>query len=175
MHAIAFAPREALKGGFHESVSRESFRIAHDISSYSLAALAKGALPMMRDRRGSIVTLSYLGAARSIPNYNVMGLAKASLEAGVRYLAASLGPAAGIRVNAISAGPIKTLAAAGIGGFSKILHFVEKNAPLRRGVTTDEVGNTAAFLLSELASGITGDVIYVDAGFSTTTAGLEGE
>jgi enoyl-[acyl-carrier protein] reductase I len=175
VHAVAFAPREALKGGFHESVTRESFRIAHDISSYSLAALAKAALPMMRGRPGSIVTLTYLGAVRSIPTYNVMGLAKASLEAGVRYLAGSLGPEAGIRVNAISAGPIKTLAAAGIGGFTKILHFVEKNAPLRRGVTADEVGNTAAFLLSELASGITGDVIYVDAGFSSTTAGLEGD
>jgi enoyl-[acyl-carrier protein] reductase I len=174
VHAIAFAPREALKGGFHESVTRENFRMAHDISSYSLAALTKAALPMMQGRAGSIVTLSYLGAARSIPNYNVMGLAKASLEAGVRYLASSLGPG-GIRVNAISAGPIKTLAAAGIGGFSKILNFVEKNAPLRRGVTTEEVGNTAAFLLSELASGITGEVIYVDAGFSTTTAGLSGE
>jgi enoyl-[acyl-carrier protein] reductase I len=171
VHAIAFAPREALKGGFHESVTREGFRVAHDISSYSLAALAKAAEPMMRGRAGSIVTLSYLGAQRSIPNYNVMGLAKASLEACVRYLAASLGPE-GIRVNAISAGPIKTLAAAGIGGFSKILNFVQKNAPLRRGVTADEVGNTAAFLLSDLASGITGDVIYVDAGFSSTTAGL---
>jgi len=174
VHAIAFAPREALKGGFHESVTRENFRMAHDISSYSLAALAKAALPMMQGRPAAIVTLSYLGAARSIPSYNVMGLAKASLEAGVRYLAASLGPG-GIRVNAISAGPIKTLAAAGIGGFSKILHFVEKNAPLRRGVTTEEVGNTTAFLLSSLASGITGEVIYVDAGFSTTTAGLESE
>jgi enoyl-[acyl-carrier protein] reductase I len=175
VHAIAFAPREALKGGFHESVTREGFRIAHDISSYSLAALARAAYPMMKGRPASIVTLTYLGAVRSIPNYNVMGLAKASLEACVRYLAASLGPEA-IRVNAISAGPIKTLAAAGIGGFSKILHFVEKNAPLRRGVTTDEVGNTAAFLLSDLASGITGDVVYVDAGFSSTTAGLaEGE
>jgi len=174
VHAIAFAPREALKGGFHESVTRENFRMAHDISSYSLAALAKAALPMMQGRPAAIVTLSYLGAARSIPSYNVMGLAKASLEAGVRYLAASLGPG-GIRVNAISAGPIKTLAAAGIGGFSKILHFVEKNAPLRRGVTTEEVGNTTAFLLSGLASGITGEVIYVDAGFSTTTAGLESE
>ncbi len=172
VHAIAFAPRESLKGGFHESVTREAFRTAHEISSYSLAALAKAAAPMMQGRRGSIVTLSYLGAVRSIPNYNVMGLAKASLEAAVRYLAASLGPHA-IRVNAISAGPIKTLAAAGIGGFSKILRFVEKNAPLRRGVTIDEVGNTAAFLLSDLASGITADVIYVDAGFSSTTAGLE--
>ena len=174
VHAIAFAPREALKGGFHESVSREAFRVAHDISSYSLAALAKGAAPLMQGRKASIVTLTYLGAVRSIPNYNVMGLAKASLEAAVRYLAASMGPM-GIRVNAISAGPIKTLAAAGIGGFSKILHFVEKNAPLRRGVTAEEVGNTAAFLLSDLASGITGETIYVDAGFSTTTAGLDAE
>jgi enoyl-[acyl-carrier protein] reductase I len=174
VHAIAFAPREALKGPFHESVSREAFRMAHDISSYSLAALAKAAAPMMEGRRGSIVTLSYLGAARSIPNYNVMGLAKASLEACVRYLASSLGPGQ-TRVNAISAGPIKTLAAAGIGGFSKILHFVERTAPLRRGVTAEEVGNAAAFLLSDLASGITGETIYVDAGFSTTTAGLDGE
>ena len=174
VHAIAFAPREALKGGFHESVTREAFRMAHDISSYSLAALVKAGEPMMRGHRTSVVTLSYLGAVRSMPNYNVMGLAKASLEAAVRYLASSLGPQA-LRVNAISAGPIKTLAAAGIGGFSKILHFVEKNAPLRRGVTTEEVGNTAAFLLSELSSGITGEVIYVDAGFSTTTAGLEPE
>jgi enoyl-[acyl-carrier protein] reductase I len=174
VHAIAFAPREALKGGFHESVTREAFRMAHDISSYSLAALVKAGEPLMRGRRASVVTLSYLGAVRSMPNYNVMGLAKASLEAAVRYLASSLGPQA-LRVNAISAGPIKTLAAAGIGGFSKILHFVEKNAPLRRGVTTEEVGNTAAFLLSELSSGITGEVIYVDAGFSTTTAGLEPE
>ena len=174
VHAIAFAPREALKGGFHESVTRENFRMAHDISSYSLAALAKAAAPMMQGRGGSIVTLSYLGAERAIPNYNVMGLAKASLEAGVRYLASSLGPG-GTRVNAISAGPIKTLAAAGIGGFSKILHFVERHAPLRRGVTAEEVGNAAAFLLSDLASGITGEVIYVDAGFSTTTAGLDSE
>jgi enoyl-[acyl-carrier protein] reductase I len=172
VHAIAFAPREALKGGFHESVTREAFRIAHDISSYSLAALAKAAAPMMTGGHGSIVTLSYLGAVRSIPNYNVMGLAKASLEACVRYLAASMGPK-GVRVNAISAGPIKTLAAAGIGGFSKILSFVERNAPLRRGVTAEEVGNTAAFLLSDLASGITGEVVYVDAGFSTTTPGME--
>src|SRR5204862_3757863 len=138
----------------------------------SLAALARAALPLMKGRPAAIVTLSYLGAVRSIPSYNVMGLAKASLEACVRYLAASMGPG-GIRVNAISAGPIKTLAAAGIGGFSKILHFVEKNAPLRRGVTIEEVGNTAAFLLSDLSSGITGEVVYVDAGFSTTTAGLE--
>jgi enoyl-[acyl-carrier protein] reductase I len=172
VHAIAFAPREALKGPFHEATTRENFRIAHDVSSYSLAALAKGAAPMMKGRPAAIVTLSYLGAERSIPSYNVMGLAKASLEACVRYLAAGLGPE-GIRVNAISAGPIKTLAAAGIGGFSRILHFVEKNAPLRRGVTIHEVGNVAAFLLSDLASGITGEITYVDAGFSTTTAGLE--
>ena len=168
VHAIAFAPREALKGAFHESVSREAFRISHDISSYSLAAMAKAAAPMMAGRAGSIVTLSYLGAERAMPSYNVMGLAKASLEACVRYLAASMGPG-NTRVNAISAGPIKTLAAAGIGGFSKILGYVEKNAPLRRGVTTEEVGNTAAFLLSGLSSGITGEVIYVDAGFSVVT------
>jgi len=168
VHAIAFAPREALKGSFHESTTREAFRIAHDVSSYSLAALARQAAPMMKGRPGSIVTLSYLGAVRAMPNYNVMGLAKASLEAAVRYLAAGLGPE-GIRVNAISAGPIKTLAAAGIGGFSKILHFVEKNAPLRRGVSAEEVGNATAFLLSDLASGITGETIYVDAGFSHVT------
>ena len=172
VHAIAFAPREALKGPFHESVTREAFRTSHDISSYSLAALAKAAAPMLEGRRGAILTLSYLGAARSMPNYNVMGLAKASLEACVRYLAASLGPK-GTRVNAISAGPIKTLAAAGIGNFSKILNFVEKNSPLRRGVTAEEVGNTSAFLLSDLASGITGEVVYVDAGFNTTTPGME--
>jgi enoyl-[acyl-carrier protein] reductase I len=174
VHAIAFAPREALKGEFYESVTRESFRIAHDVSSYSLAALAKGAAPLMKGRGGSIVTLSYLGAVRSIPRYNVMGLAKASLEACVRYLAMGLGPQ-GIRVNAISAGPIKTLAAAGIGDFGKIHRFVEKHSPLRRNVTADEVGNVAAFFLSNLASGITGEVTYVDAGFSTTTAGLGGD
>jgi len=174
VHAIAFAPREALKGPFHEVVNREAFRISHDISSYSLAALAKAAEPMMRGRPGSIVTLSYLGAERAMPNYNVMGLAKASLEACVRYLAASLG-AGGIRVNAISAGPIKTLAAAGIGNFSRIQRFVEQHAPLRRGVTIDEVGDTAAFLLSGLAGGITGDVIHVDAGFASVTPGLTAE
>jgi enoyl-[acyl-carrier protein] reductase I len=172
VHAIAFAPREALKGAFHESVTREAFRIAHDVSSYSLAALAKAAAPMMANHNASIVTLSYLGAARALPHYNVMGLAKASLEAGVRYLAAGLG-ASGIRVNAISAGPIKTLAAAGIGDFSKILNFVAKNSPLRRGVSALEVGNAAAFLLSDLSSGITGEVIYVDAGFSHVTPGME--
>ena len=174
LHAIAFAPREALAGDFLEGMSRSAFAVAHDVSSYSLAALAKGARPLMQGQRGAMVTLTYLGALRALPNYNVMGLAKASLEAGVRYLAAGLGPH-GIRVNAISAGPIKTLAAAGIGGFSKILHFVEKHAPLRRNVTIDEVGNATAFLLSDLASGITGEVMYVDAGFSTTTPGMEGE
>ena len=148
--------------------------MAQDISSYSLTALARRTAPLMEGRGGSVVTLTYLGGERVVPHYNVMGVAKAALECSVRYLAADLGPR-GIRVNAISAGPIKTLAAAGIGGFSKILHFVERNAPLRRGVTADEVGNTAAFLLSDLASGITGDVIYVDAGFSSTTAGLASE
>jgi enoyl-[acyl-carrier protein] reductase I len=170
LHSIAFAPREALTGDYLESLSREAFRMAHDISSYSLAALAKGALPMMQGRQAAVVTLSYLGAERSMPNYNVMGVAKASLEANVRYLALSLGPK-GIRVNAISAGPIKTLAAAGIGGFGKILAYNEKIAPLRRNVTTEEVGNAAAFLCSELASGITGEVVYVDAGFSTVAFG----
>jgi enoyl-[acyl-carrier protein] reductase I len=172
VHAIAFAPREALKGPFHESTTREAFRVAHDVSSYSLAALARGAAPLMKGRAASIVTLSYLGAVRVLPNYNVMGLAKASLEAAVRYLASSLG-ADNIRVNAISAGPIKTLAAAGIGGFSKILNFVEKNAPLRRGVSTEDVGNATAFLLSDLANGITGETIYVDAGFSHVTPGMD--
>jgi enoyl-[acyl-carrier protein] reductase I len=170
VHSIAFAPREALSGDYLDSVSREAFRLAHDISSYSFAALAKGALPMMEGRRAALLTLSYLGAERAMPNYNVMGLAKASLEANVRYMAYSLGPR-GIRVNAISAGPIKTLAAAGIGSFGKILQYNEKTAPLRRNVTTEEVGNTAAFLCSGLASGITGQVIYVDAGFGVTAFG----
>ena len=164
VHAIAFAPREALKGPFHESVNREAFRIAHDISSYSLAALAKGAEPMMKGRNGAIVTLSYLGAERSIPNYNVMGLAKASLEAAVRYLASSLGPQ-NTRVNAISAGPIKTLAASGIGDFRYILKWNEYNAPLRRTVTIDEVGDSALYLLSDLSRGVTGEVHHVDSGY----------
>jgi enoyl-[acyl-carrier protein] reductase I len=171
LHSIAFAPREALSGDFLNGMSRGAFATAHDISSYSLAALAKGARPLMQDRGGAMVTLTYLGAVRALANYNVMGLAKASLEANVRYLAACLGPEQ-IRVNGISAGPIKTLAAAGIGGFSKILGFVERNAPLRRNVTIDEVGNVAAFLLSPLASGITGEITYVDCGFSTVAAGL---
>ena len=167
VHSIAFAPREALKGGLLEGLNREAFRVAHDVSAYSFAALAKAGLPMIEGRNGALLTLTYLGAQRSVPNYNVMGLAKASLEATVRYLAQDLGPK-GLRVNAISAGPIKTLAAAGIGGFGKILKTVEENAPLRRNVTIDDVGNAAAFLLSDLAAGITGEVTYVDAGFNTT-------
>lgn len=174
LHAIAFAPREALAGDFLNGISRVAFATAHDVSSYSLAALAKGARPLMQGRRGALATLTYLGALRALPNYNVMGLAKASLEANVRYLAATLGPE-GIRVNGISAGPIKTLAAAGIGGFSKIQRFVEKNAPLRRNVTIDEVGNVAAFLLSDLASAVTGEITYVDCGFSIVAAGMQDE
>lgn len=166
VHAVAFAPREALAGGFTDSTSREAFRIAHDVSSYSLTALARAAAPLMAGRHGAFVTLSYLGAIRSIPSYNVMGLAKASLEANVRFLAADLGPQ-GIRVNGISAGPIKTLAAAGIGGFRKMLSRVAEVAPLRRNVTLEDVGNTAAFLCSDLAGGITGEIIYVDGGFNT--------
>ena len=171
VHSIAFAPREALAGDYLDSVSREAFRIAHDVSSYSLAALAKARLPLMQGRKAALVTLTYLGADRSVPHYNVMGPAKASLEANVRYLAQSLGPK-GIRINAISAGPIKTLAAAGIAGFGRILAFVETHSPLRRNVTTEEVGNVAAFLISDLASAITGEVTYVDAGFRTTVAGI---
>jgi len=165
VHAIAYAPREALAGDFHAAVSRENFRIAHDISSYSLAALVKGGLPLMQGRKAAVVAMTYLGAVRAVPNYNVMGLAKASLEACVRYLAFSLGPT-GIRVNGISAGPIRTLAASGVGDFNTLLGFVAKNSPLRRNVTTEEVGNTAAFLCSDLASGINGEITYVDGGFS---------
>ena len=165
VHSVAFAPREALAGGFVESTSREDFKVAHDISSYSLTALARAGRPLMQGRAGALLTLSYLGAVRSIPSYNVMGLAKASLEANVRFLAADLGQH-NIRVNAISAGPIKTLAAAGIGGFRKMLSHVASVTPLRRNVTTEEVGNAAAFLCSDLASGITGEVLYVDAGYS---------
>src|SRR5882757_4529619 len=166
VHAVAYAPREALAGGFVEVTSREGFRIAHDISSYSLTALARAGLPLMKGRAGSLLTMSYLGAVRSIPSYNVMGLAKASLEANVRFLAADLGPQ-GIRVNGISAGPIKTLAAAGIGGFRKMLSHVAGAAPLRRNVTTEDVGNAAAFLCSDLAAGITGEIVYVDGGYNT--------
>lgn len=171
IHSIAFAPREALNGDYLETVNREAFRIAHDISAYSFAALAKAALPMMQTNGGSLLTLSYLGAQRVMPNYNVMGLAKASLEANVRFMASSLG-SKNIRVNAISAGPIKTLAAAGIGNFGKLLGYTERVAPLRRNVTTDEVGNVAAFLCSDLASGITGEITYVDAGFNTVAFDL---
>ena len=171
VHAIGFAPREAIAGDFLDGLSRDAFRIAHDISSYSFAALAKAARPLLKSRSTSLLTLTYLGAIRVLTNYNVMGLAKASLEANVRYLAATLGPE-GTRVNAISAGPIKTLAAAGIGGFSKILQFVEKNAPLRRNVTIDEVGNVAAFYFSDMSAAITGEITYVDCGFSTVAAGL---
>jgi enoyl-[acyl-carrier protein] reductase I len=171
LHSIAFAPRESLAGDYLNAVSRDAFAIAHDISSYSFAALAKAARPLLAGRNASLLTLTYLGAVRALANYNVMGLAKASLEANVRYLAAALGPE-GTRVNAISAGPIKTLAAAGIGGFSKILNFVAQTAPLRRNVTTDEVGNVAAFYFSSLSSAITGEITYVDCGFSNVAAGL---
>ncbi|UCH46601.1 MAG: enoyl-ACP reductase [Betaproteobacteria bacterium] len=164
VHAIAYAPREALSGDFHETVTRENFSITHDISSYSLAALVKGGLPMMRGRKAAVVAMTFLGAVRAVPNYNVMGLAKASLEACVRYLAFSLGPI-GIRINGISAGPIKTLAASGVGSFKKLLDHVQTNSPLRRNVTAEEVGNTAAFLCSDLASGINGEITYVDGGF----------
>lgn len=173
LHSIAFAPREALKGEFLDGLTRDGFRTAHDISSYSFAALAKGAVPLMAGRKGAMLTLSYLGAQRTVPHYNVMGLAKASLEACVRYLAVNLGPQ-GIRVNGISAGPIKTLAAAGIGDFGKIFKFVEDHAPMRRNVTIDDVGNAAAFLLSDLAAGITGEITYVDNGFNTTVGGMRG-
>jgi enoyl-[acyl-carrier protein] reductase I len=165
VHSVGFAPREALQGGFLDGLTRENFAIAHDVSSYSLAALSKAARPMMQGRNGSVLTLSYLGAERALSNYNVMGLAKASLEACVRYLAFNLGPD-GTRVNAISAGPIKTLAAAGISNFRKMLDHVEENAPLRRSVTIDDVGNVAAFLSSDLAAGVTGEITYVDAGYN---------
>ena len=167
VHAVAFAPRESLQGDYLDAVDREAFRIAHDISSYSFAALAKAARPMMRGRNGALLTLSYLGSQRTMPNYNVMGVAKASLEANVRYMAVSLG-ADGHRVNAISAGPIKTLAAAGIQDFRLLLDHAETRSPLRRNVSIDEVGNAAAFLCSDLASGITGEVTYVDAGINIT-------
>jgi len=162
---------EALTGDYLQSVTREAFHIAHDISSYSFAALAKSGLPLMQGRQAALLTLSYLGAVRVMPNYNVMGLAKASLEANVRFMASSLGKH-GIRVNAISAGPIKTLAASGIGDFGKLLGYTERVAPLRKNVTIDEVGNVAAFLCSDLASGITGEITYVDAGFNTVAFDL---
>ena len=171
VHAIAYAPREAITGDFLDGLSREAFRAAHDVSAYSFPALAKAALPMMQGGNGALVTLTYLGAERVVPHYNTMGLAKASLEASVRYLAASLGPR-GLRVNGISAGPIKTLASAGIAGFGRILKFVEEQAPMRRNVTTEDVGNAAVFLLSNLAAGVTGEVLYVDSGFRNVVAGI---
>ena len=170
VHSVAYAPREALEGDYLEGISRENFRIAHDISSYSFAALAKAARPLMKDRRGAMITMTYLGGVRAVPNYNVMGLAKASLDANVRYLAQTLGPE-GTRVNAISAGPIRTLAASGIKNFRKMLDNFEQIAPLRKCVTIEEVGNTAAFLCSDLASGITGEIVYVDGGFNTVALG----
>jgi len=165
VHSIGFAPREQLEGEYIDAVTREGFATAHEISSYSFAALAKAGRSMMQGRNGSLLTMTYLGAVRAVPNYNVMGLAKASLEANVRYLAASLGPD-GTRVNAISAGPIRTLAASGIADFRGLLKQVEERTPLRRNVTIEEVGNAAAFLCSDLASGITGDVLYVDTGYN---------
>ena len=173
VHAIAYAPREAISGEFLDGLSREAFRQAMEVSTYSFPALAKAALPMMKGRNAALLTRTYLGAERVVPNYNTMGVAKAGLEASIRYLAAQLGPK-GIRVNGVSAGPIKTLAASGIAGFGKILKYVEEQAPLRRNVTTEDVGNVAAFLLSELAAAVTGEVIYVDGGFSHVVAGLPG-
>jgi enoyl-[acyl-carrier protein] reductase I len=170
VHSIGFAPREAIAGDFLDGLSRESYRIAHDISAYSFPAMAKAAAAQLRPG-AALLTLTYLGALRIVPAYNTMGLAKASLEASVRYLAASLGPK-GVRVNGISAGPIKTLAASGIKGFGQILAVVEQNAPLRRNVTIDDVGNVAAFLLSDLAAGVTAEITYVDAGFSQVMGGL---
>ncbi|HYS14181.1 MAG TPA: enoyl-ACP reductase FabI [Burkholderiaceae bacterium] len=170
LHSIGFAPREAIAGTLLDGLSRESFRIAMDISTYSFPALAKAALPLL-NQRSSLLTLTYLGSERVVPHYNTMGLAKAALEASVRYLAADLGPQ-GIRVNGISAGPIKTLAASGIKGFSRMLEYNEKTAPLRRNVTIEEVGNVASFLLSDLSSGITGEITYVDCGFRSVAFSL---
>lgn len=170
VHAIGFAPRDAIAGDFLDGLSREGFKIAHDISAYSFAAMAKAALPLLRPN-SALLTLTYLGSMRALPNYNTMGLAKASLEASVRYLAESLGPK-GVRVNGVSAGPIKTLAASGIKDFGKILNFVKSHAPLRRNVTIEDVGNASAFLLSDLAGGITGEITYVDGGFSQVVPGM---
>ena len=169
VHSIAFVPKEALDGDFVQATTRENFKIAHDVSSYSFTALAKEALPYL-NTNASLLTVSYLGAERTMPNYNVMGLAKASLEANVRYMSHSLGDK-GIRVNAVSAGPIKTLAASGIANFDKMIGYNEKHAALKRNVTIDEVGNAAAFLCSDLASGITGEITYVDGGMNITAAG----
>ena len=170
VHAIGYAPREAIAGDFLEGLSREGFKIAHDISAYSFPAMAKAALPHLNPK-SALLTLTYLGAVRTVPNYNTMGLAKASLEASVRYLAESLGPR-GMRVNGISAGPIKTLAASGIKGFGKILSVVAETSPIRRNVTLDDVGNVAAFLLSDLAGGVTAEITYVDGGFSQVVGGI---
>jgi enoyl-[acyl-carrier protein] reductase I len=164
VHSVGFAPREQLVGNYIDAVTREGFAIAHDISAYSFAALAKAGREMMQGRNGSLLTMSYLGAVRTVPNYNVMGVAKAALEANVRYMADALGPE-GIRVNAVSAGPIRTLAASGIDNFKSMLAEAEAKTPLRRNVTIEEVGNASAFLCSDLASGITGDVLYVDSGY----------
>ena len=174
VHAVAFAPREALTGRFIDATTREGFRLAHDISSYSLTALTRAALPFMTGRAGAVVTLSYLGAVRSLPGYNVMGLAKASLEANVRFLAADLGPL-GIRVNGVSAGPIKTLSAAGIPGLRKMLAHVAAVSPIKRNVTIEDVGNAAAFLCSDLAGGITGEITYVDGGFNSVGMSFPGD
>ena len=171
VHSVAYAPREQLEGDYPENLTREGFQIAHDISAYSFAALAKASRAMMEGRNGSLLTLSYLGAIRVVPHYNVMGVAKAALEANVRYLATGLGRS-GTRVNAISAGPIRTLAASGISDFKKLLDIAANASPLGRNVDIDEVGNAAAFLCSDLASGITGEVMYVDAGFNTQALGV---
>ena len=170
VHAVGFAPREELDGDFIDATTREGFKVAHDISSYSFIALAKEGRSMMQGRKGSLLTLSYLGSQRTLPNYNVMGLAKASLEASIRYLAVSAGKE-GHRVNGISAGPVKTLAASGVKNFRKMLSYNSERAPLGRNITTEEVGNTASFLSSDMASGITGELVYVDAGFNITAMG----
>jgi enoyl-[acyl-carrier protein] reductase I len=172
VHAVGFAPRDQLSGGFTESVTREGYAIAHDISAYSFCALAKAARSVLAERNGNLLTLSYLGAVKAVPNYNVMGLAKASLEASVRFLAADLG-GEGIRVNGISAGPVRTLAASGIGGFRKMLGHVASAAPLKRNVTAEDVGHAAAFLCSDLAAGITGEILYVDGGYSNVAMTLD--
>lgn len=172
VHSIGFAPRDALAGDLLDGMSRENYRIAHDISAYSFPALAKAALPLMEGRNGSVLTMTYLGAEKAIPHYNMMGLAKASLEASVRYLASALGRK-GIRSNGISAGPIKTLAASGIKDFSNMLKYVESQSPLGRNVTIEDVGNAASFLLSDLAAGVTGEILHVDCGFSNIVPGME--
>lgn len=166
IHSVAYAPQDQLDGDFIANINREGFRIAHDISSYSLCALAKAARPMFKDRNAAVLTLTYLGGEKAVVNYNTMGLAKASLDAATRYTAMALGPE-GVRVNAISAGPIRTLAASGISGFRKMLDYVARVSPLKRNVTAEEVGNVAAFLCSDLASGITGEIVHVDCGYST--------